>query len=94
MSLHLLPASLPFGAALGLLRSVPILSPPAPTCCQDSVPRRKALPFQRQGDLPVSTHPISIFPGKINSSNMSALNWRCEELFLALGTQGCSPPAH
>lgn len=65
--------------------------PASPHLLSGLSPQEKGSALPKAGDLPVSTHPVSIFPGKINSSNMSALKWRCEELFPAPGTQGLQP---
>lgn len=48
--------------------------------------------FPKVVALPVPTHPVLIFPGKINRSNMSALKWRYSKLLPSSGTLGGSLP--
>lgn len=91
MCQHLLPASLPFGAALGLPEVCAHPVPPGPHLLSGLSPQEKGSALPKAVGPPVSTHPVSIVPGKINSSNMSALKWRYDELFPALGTQGLQP---
>lgn len=57
-------------------------------------PWEKGSAFPKVVALPVPMHPILIFPGKINSSNMSALKWRYNKLLPPSGTQGLQPPSH
>lgn len=74
----------PFG---GLCPSCPM----SPHLLSGLSPQEKGSALPPAVGLPASVHPVLIFPGKINSSNMSALKWRYNELFPALGTQGLQP---
>lgn len=91
MSQHLVPASLPLQAVSGLLEVCAHPTPTSPQPLSGLRPREKGSAFQKAVDLAVPTSLILISPGKINSSNMSALKWRYSELLPALGTQGLQP---
>lgn len=72
-SQHLLPAS---SGVPGLTEFYALAAPASPCqplpCCQAYVPGKRLCSSEGM-DLPVPTHPVLIFLGKINSPNMSAL---------------------
>lgn len=65
--------------------------PPAPLL-SGLGPQETGSAFPKVVALPVPTHPVLIFPGKINRSNMSALKWRYSKLLPPSGTLGGSLP--
>lgn len=91
MSQHLFPRP-PVAGGVGPCGALCPLPPPALTPVVRSQSQEKGSALLKAVDLPVPTHPILIFPGKINSSNMSALKWRYSKLLPPLGTQGLQPP--